>query len=543
MRPARDFVAGRAHRELFGAPDLPVLAEVILETGGDCSLSREYPGKIGQGFLPGTWVMDIQACGGLHLKCVGAALRDDAGRVIGAAQGLWEAESDATSYANYVTLAETFPVAFLITQDGRYALANQAFAQLLEYPTRRELEGLYSADTIAPSHREAFGKHLQDLLRGDRPLQKAWWPHLTRKGEIVWLEGHPRRILWRGRPAILSTLTDVTEERRRELCAGQYTAESLAEGEIPLVVRDRYRLGNIVGKSRAIREVYARVLKAAPKNSSVLITGESGTGKEVVARAIHQFSPRARAAFVPVNCGAIPQELMESEFFGYRKGAFTGAYKDKPGFLDQAHGGTLFLDEVAELSLRMQVKLLRFLDDRMYTPLGSIEPKTANIRVIAATNRDLQACIEASDLREDFYFRLNVIPMQLPPLRERKEDITLLMEEFIARFNREGQFSDYVPGYVIDALQRYDWPGNVRELQNTIERFLTIGALEFAAAPGAEARGPAHGLREALRRCEEEILARTLRECGGNRARAAARLGLPERTFYRKLGRLAKNGS
>ena len=326
---------------------------------------------------------------------------------------------------------------------------------------------------------------------------------------------------------------------QRELASGTFSSVGLDEGDIRCAVRDRYRLGKIVGKSPAIRAVYERVLKAVPKEASVLITGESGTGKEVVARTIHMLSPRSKGPFVPVNCGAIPSELLESEFFGYRKGAFTGAYANKPGLLDKANRGTLFLDEVAEL-------LLRFLDDKVFVPIGSTEERSSDIRIVAATNRDLKACIENGTMREDFFFRLFIIPIHLPPLRERKEDIPLLMEEFLYRASG-GKDTPFIPGYVTDAFLRYDWPGNVRELQNTLQRYLAIGTLDIptsAAPKETEAPGVEAGnLRELQRVYEQRLFEQALRLSGGNRAEAAKALGLPLRTFYRKLSEHAKNGS
>lgn len=309
----------------------------------------------------------------------------------------------------------------------------------------------------------------------------------------------PRRVLWQGKPAVLSTLVDVTESYQRELASGTFSSVGLDEGDIRCAVRDRYRLGKIVGKSPAIRAVYERVLKAVPKEASVLITGESGTGKEVVARTIHMLSPRSKGPFVPVNCGAIPSELLESEFFGYRKGAFTGAYANKQGLLDKANRGTLFLDEVAELPLNMQVKLLRFLDDKVFVPIGSTEERSSDIRIVAATNRDLRSCIDNGTMREDFFFRLFIIPIHLPPLRERKEDIPLLIEEFLYRASG-GKDTPFIPGYVTDAFLRYDWPGNVRELQNTLQRYLAIGHAGHPHQRRAQGNGSARrGGREPAR--------------------------------------------
>jgi transcriptional regulator with PAS, ATPase and Fis domain len=245
-------------------------------------------------------------------------------------------------------------------------------------------------------------------------------------------------------------------------------------------IKDRYRFGNIIGKSAAIQEVYERSLNAAATNASVIIYGESGTGKELVAKAIHRISNRSQNSFVAVNCAAIPENLVESEFFGYKKGAFTGAVGDKEGYLDQANGGTLFLDEVGELGMNIQAKLLRAIEGGGYLPVGSNIVKHSDFRIIAATNKNLMEYTRKGLMREDFFYRVHIIPIQIPPLRQRKEDIPLLVEHFI-RLNSPGTKIVSVPGHVLEALQEYGWPGNVRELHNVIQRYLMVNKIEFLA--------------------------------------------------------------
>ena len=394
---AGDALGTMAHRRIFQEREIPTLADILIESGGvpPCHSSQGQP--VLPGLVPGTWeALAVCASPPATFRCTVSLLREE-GRITGAVMALQRAEGgpeEALRHADYVTLAENFPTSFLVTQDEHYVLVNQAFAAMLGYASAQDLIGMRSEETIAPAFREAFRRHLYEIVTHKKPLQKAWWPHQTRTGGFLWLEGNPRRVLWQGKPAVLSTLVDVTESYQRELASGTFSSVGLDEGDIRCAVRDRYRLGKIVGKSPAIRAVYERVLKAVPKEASVLITGESGTGKEVVARTIHMLSPRSKGPFVPVNCGAIPSELLESEFFGYRKGAFTGAYANKPGLLDKANRGTLFLDEVAELPLNMQVKLLRFLDDKVFVPIGSTEERSSDIRIVAATNRDLRSCID-----------------------------------------------------------------------------------------------------------------------------------------------------
>ncbi len=243
------------------------------------------------------------------------------------------------------------------------------------------------------------------------------------------------------------------------------------------VVESQYRFGSIIGKSKPIRDVFDTIQKVAPSNASVLIEGESGTGKELVAKAIHFNSPRRDQPFVAVNCSALAQSLLESELFGHEKGAFTGAISSKKGRFELAHGGTLFLDEIGELSAGLQVKLLRVLQEKIFERVGGVRPITVDIRVIAATNKNLQAEMQAGRFREDLYYRLDVVHIVIPPLRERREDIRLLVDHFIAKYAGERKLSAPVKGVTQDVdrlFYAYSWPGNVRELENVIERAMIL---------------------------------------------------------------------
>ncbi|NPB09826.1 MAG: sigma-54-dependent Fis family transcriptional regulator [Thermodesulfobacteria bacterium] len=240
--------------------------------------------------------------------------------------------------------------------------------------------------------------------------------------------------------------------------------------------------GEIIGKSQPMRQVFSLIEKVADTDSTILILGESGTGKELVARAIHQASHRRDGPFIPVNCGAIPEELLESELFGHEKGAFTGAIKTRVGRFELAHGGTIFLDEVSEMSPKLQVKLLRVLQERTFERVGGTRPIQVDIRVIAATNRDLEKEVREGRFREDLYYRLNVIPIKLPPLRERREDIPLLIEHFLKRFaKRKNREVTGISREALECLMRHDWPGNVRELENVIERMVILSNNEILA--------------------------------------------------------------
>jgi DNA-binding NtrC family response regulator len=232
---------------------------------------------------------------------------------------------------------------------------------------------------------------------------------------------------------------------------------------------------DFIGSSPAMQQVFDAIKKVASTDSTVLITGESGTGKELVAKAIHYLSNRSKQALIPVNCGAIPQDLLESELFGHIKGAFTGANSNRQGRFELASGGTIFLDEIGDMPLALQVKLLRVLQERKFEPVGSAKSISVDVRVIAATNKDLEAAVKDKTFREDLFYRLNVIPIHLPPLRERKSDIPLLIEHFAKRFNKDKKRNvSFDSQEVLDVLLRYDWPGNIRELENLVERLVVF---------------------------------------------------------------------
>jgi two-component system, NtrC family, nitrogen regulation response regulator NtrX len=310
------------------------------------------------------------------------------------------------------------------------------------------------------------------------------------------------------------------------------------------------RTQTMVGESYAMRQLREQVAMAAPTNGRVLIYGENGTGKELVARTIHALSRRRSGAFVEVNCAAIPEELIESELFGHVRGAFTGAVADRRGKFETADGGTLFLDEIGDMSVKTQAKVLRVLQEQTLEAVGSTTRIKVDVRVLAATNKDLQAEIRAGRFREDLYFRLSVIPIFVPPLRERPEDVPLLADHFMAEFAREygRRIKTFEPG-AIAVLQQYPWPGNVRELRNVIERLMIMvpgdaiaqSDLTFldhdAASPPevAPSSGTRLTLHEARDRFERELILRTLAEQQGNMSRTAEVLGVERSNLYRKM--------
>ncbi len=320
---------------------------------------------------------------------------------------------------------------------------------------------------------------------------------------------------------------------------------SLVE-ELRKELDQRYEMGDMVSRSSAIRKLFDILPQVAASDSTVVIQGETGTGKELLARAIHSLSTRKDKPFVAVNCGALPDTLLESELFGYKAGAFTGADRDKPGRFALAEKGALFLDEIGDVSPALQVRLLRVLQERVYEPLGATESVKTNVRVIAASNKDLAEQVKAGAFRQDLYYRINVVRMDLPPLRGRKEDIPLLIEHFIRRFNRlQSRSITGVSHNVLSLLMAYDFPGNVRELENIIEHAFVIcpdTVISTRCLPEALAarRSPVplpskSGLGATVQAAETQAILHALEQCGGNRNEAAKVLAMHRSTFFRKV--------
>ena len=312
---------------------------------------------------------------------------------------------------------------------------------------------------------------------------------------------------------------------------------------------EQYGLENIVASSAPMKRVVDLVRRVAPSSATVLLQGPNGSGKDVIAHAIHNRSPRARQPFLAVNCGAIPENLIESELFGYEKGAFTGAYARKQGTFEAADHGTVFLDEIGELPLAMQVKLLRVLENRSFQRIGGTESVDVDIRVIAATNRDLKALVEQKLFREDLYYRLNVVDIHLPALKDHREDIPLLAARFVKELaERNGASVTGISPAAVKLLEAYDWPGNVRELRNTVEKMVVLsagGVLDVADVPDSMQAAPAPAVPPTggtLGENERAQIISVLKEVGGNRSQAAKVLGISRRTLYRKLDEYAKEG-
>jgi DNA-binding NtrC family response regulator len=314
----------------------------------------------------------------------------------------------------------------------------------------------------------------------------------------------------------------------------------------------RYQFDNIIGKSAAMREIFQTVERVGPTRTTVLIAGESGVGKDMIARAIHQHSPRRSNAFVKINCTALPENLMESELFGYDKGAFTGASVSKPGKFELADKGTAFLDEIGDVPGNIQVKLLRILQERQFERLGSNLTRNVDVRVIAATNVDLRAALEEGRFREDLYYRLNVVPINVPPLRDRKEDIPFLAMHFVKNLSRDlGAGDRALSPAAMDRLISHAWPGNVRELENTIERSLVLTSSEVLQPGDIRLEAPRHSQTtaaaqllpilpegETLEHWEQMIIREALRRAGNNKSQTARMLGLTRNALRYRLSQM-----
>ena len=434
------------------------------------------------------------------------------------------------------------------TPRGRFVNANPAMAGLLGYNSPEEL-----VDSVQDIRKQLYvSQNARDdflrLIKAKKEVSGFEVQFYCKDGTQIWASMHARPVLDQNGKLVLieGIVSDITEEKKQRE-ALQKSETLLREENLRLKsnIKDRYRFGNIIGKSQSMQEVYELILKASATDVNVIIDGESGTGKELVAKAIHDFSDRKKGRFVPVNCGAIPENLLESEFFGYKKGAFTGASSDKKGFLDMAEGGTLFLDELGEITLNLQVKLLRVIEGGGFTPVGGKELKKPDIRIIAATNRNLQKHVEKGRMREDFFYRIHIIPITLPPLRARKEDIPLIVDHFLKEMTK-GSPTPIPTGEMVEIMFKHSWPGNVRELQNVIQRYVSMGhfglidqtgrpssALKQKNAPPVISDGATYS--DAIDSFEKQLLFQILASCQWNREKAASQLDIPIRTFYRKL--------
>ncbi len=401
-----------------------------------------------------------------------------------------------------------------------------------------EITGVPRKEAIGRRCAEVFRSSLCGVECALQQTLKTGKPVIGKSAYIVTADGE--RI-----PISISTA--VLRDAKGKVIGGAEVFRDLSELDaLRQELSGRFRVGDLISRSPVMQRVCEVLPAIAASPSTVLVQGETGTGKELIARTIHALSPRRDGPFVAVNCGALPDTLLESELFGYKAGAFTGAAKDKPGRFALAKGGTLFLDEIGEISAALQVRLLRVLQERTYEPLGATRTEKADVRVIAATNRDLLARCREGAFREDLYYRINVVRVELPPLRRRKEDIPLLTEQVIARFNRlQGKAVEGLAPEAVSLLMAYDWPGNVRELENVIERAFILcgeGRIGLAHLPetltGAADKGASSsegGLRQARAALDAQTIRAALEHAHGSRLAAARDLGIHKTTLFRRM--------
>lgn len=448
----------------------------------------------------------------------------------------------------YRSLTESVADGVVLVQDGIILFVNNAFVDMFGFAGPEDVAGMEIVQLFDTDFRELFRKVFDPQERNADIGTLLWGMCVTKGGKQIWVSTNRSVIRLKSRPAILATMRDITEQVLWEKSM-QDEAEDLRKENIKLrsCIKERYKFGNIIGKSLPMQNVYELILQAASTDASVIVLGESGTGKELVARAIHKMSTRAHKGFVPVNCGALPENLVESEFFGHRKGAFTGAHIDKTGYLYTADGGTLFLDEVGELGLNIQVKFLRALENGEYIPVGDSQVRKSNFRIIAATNKDFSELVSKGKVREDFYYRISVIPIVLPPLREKKEDIPLLVEHFLRLYSK-GKKTPIIPGRILEILYNHSWPGNVRELQSVLQRYLAVGNFDFLTINGKSQKIETRikeefgdhemNLRSAIEAFEKHFILNALNQNQWHRGKVAALLGIDPKTLYTKIKKI-----
>lgn len=416
---------------------------------------------------------------------------------------------------------------FTVDHDWRITSFNRA---------AEEITGISREEAIGKPCPEVFRASMCEVDCALRHTLETGTPVINRSAFIIDAEG--RRI-----PVSVSTALLRDEDGNLIGGAETFRDLSLVE-ELRRELKGRFQVGDLVSRSPSMRRIFDVLPQVAASDSTVLIQGETGTGKELLARALHSLSPRHDKPFIAVNCGALPDTLLESELFGYKAGAFTGAERDKPGRFSLADGGTLFLDEIGEISPALQVRLLRVLQEKSFEPLGGTRSVRVDVRVIVATNRDLAAQVKKEAFRQDLFYRINVVRLDMPPLRKRKEDIPLLVDHFVARGNRaQGKSLPGVSPEVLSFLMAHDYPGNIRELENIIEHAFVLcaeGRIEprhlpedfVARVPTRTKRG---GMSDTVRAMETHTIREALRRNGYNRLATARELGIHKSTLFRKM--------
>jgi len=402
-----------------------------------------------------------------------------------------------------------------------------------------------AAETITGVRREeAVGKFCWEIFRSNMCERDCALRRTMKRGKSF-IDSSTYILTREGRHIPVVVSTSLLKNAEGEVLGGVETFRdmSLVE-ELRKELEGRFQVGDMVSRNPGMHKIFRILPQVAESGSTVLIQGETGTGKELLARAIHGLSPRREKLFVAVNCGALPDTLLESELFGYKKGAFTDARKDKPGFFASAEGGTIFLDEIGDLSAAFQVRLLRVLQDRTYQPLGATSPVRANVRILAATNKDLSSLVKKGVFRQDLFYRINVIRLDLPPLRERKEDIPMLVKHFIGRFNRlRDKTVDEISQEVLSVLMFHDFPGNIRELENIIEHAFVLcreARIDLDCLPEnlrvtRSSPSAAGNMNAVVKSTEARVILDAIERNNGSRLAAARELGIHKSTLFRKI--------
>jgi len=396
---------------------------------------------------------------------------------------------------------------------------------------------------------QALGKRCAEVFRSNMCEQECALKKTLRTGKpIIGKTGYI--INSEGQKIPISISTAVLKDKQGKIIGGAETFRDLSEvEELRQELQKRYQLGKLISRSPKMQQIFGILPTIAESSSTVLILGETGTGKELIAQTIHQLSARKDKPFIALNCGALPENLLESELFGYKKGAFTGAYKDKPGKFLLANKGTLFLDEIGEMPLSLQIKLLRVLQEKCFEPLGATTSQKVDVRILAATNRNLKEMLKKGRFREDLYYRLNVLRLELPPLRERKEDIPLLANYFLKKLKKiEPKPITGLNAEALSLLMSYNWPGNIRELENTIERAYILcsqGEITPAHLPeeifSLKPTLSPTNFKQNKAELEKEIILKALAKNNYNKTATAKDLGIHKTTLFRKLKKLGIN--
>ncbi|MBW2603448.1 MAG: sigma 54-interacting transcriptional regulator [Deltaproteobacteria bacterium] len=559
---AKEMIGTRRQWEPFYPNERPVLADLIVDNDFKY-FQKSYikksaaKSKIISQAWQATDSFENLGDKSRHLFFIAAPIIDSKSKIIGAVETLQDItkkirakENLRASEERYRVLTEQIADGVVLIQDGKVRFINDAGAKIFGYHASDDIIGNDMVNLISGQYKKNFKEMKKAFDKGRSSEKMRQLQCLKKDGSKFWVEAHSSVIKWEGKPALLTTVRDITTAKLQDLAIRKEAYCLRGQNErLKSTIKGRYSLGRLIGKSEAMQEVYDRILKAASSNANVVIYGDSGTGKELVARAIHDMSDRGNREFIAVNCGAIPENLIEREFFGHKKGAFTGAVLDKSGYLESADGGTLFLYEVGEIPLNMQVKLLRAAEDGSFTPIGSTREKKTNIRIIAATHRNLKDRVKNGLMREDFFYRIHIIPIHIPPLRERKDDLPLLVYHFLQTFSDNGK-TTFISEKVLKAIQKYDWPGNIRELQNAIHRYITFNTMDFLEINPTEQHDSIDyerdlfpnafeefDLRVAMENFEKRVIVNTLKQNQGNRTRAAKALGIERRSLQRKLKR------